>query len=596
MKIKAPIEVPQRPWLVDRGAAAVKPLVCVALFALLILISGITDELEMVSIGSSAADSVGPNNSTIASSFSLASTLNSTLSSMLNASRSLPNTSQSENISTHSMDPSPRNTTNNSASWVSEAGSSIYKSAIIEATTTAHVNVENSTTEAARSPKKENAFSSRCNVMPLTSTNSNKTKHRHGCSNSCESLSANALSSLLNGTLRRGSDPATKGLRVDTMVAIRSLSKATLQARPFYKTWLSYWPFGGWRQKNGKGEDELIFMVDNFAERAHTLEECLRKVGKCTALPIRFKTFIYPSMLKGFTMGLRDGEWSLRNAAMMQLWKFELDLHTTADIVAIMDDDACLVDHILPSEVVTEGGKLVARGMRVTRKVADEYHSKRTRALGIDISDEFSALFMTDFPVYVWRDMLPDFRASVVRHVFANATEREAGSVDMFWRAIADLMQSGWAPSDYSNLMHFALTSSKWSTQYEWQLIPTVNYPILNHATHRRDDIFKRCHIPAATVRDRDRKEFLAKYGGELLYGHGMDHHRAVYHEGQQHCDGYGRYESFVQSGAWNEHLVARQDAILAEARKSPISARDVCGSRISEAWEGCFQKARGGH
>ena len=63
-------------------------------------------------------------------------------------------------------------------------------------------------------------------------------------------------------------------------------------------------------------------------------------------------------MSKAFKWGLRDSSWSQRNAAMMQLWKFEADLYSKADVIAFMDDDACLIDHILPSEIINIQGQL----------------------------------------------------------------------------------------------------------------------------------------------------------------------------------------------------------------------------------------------
>ena len=61
-----------------------------------------------------------------------------------------------------------------------------------------------------------------------------------------------------------------------------------------------------------------------------------------------------------------------------------------------------------------------------------------------------------DFPVIFWRGHLEAFRRHVVRHVL-----REDYSVETWWRAVSQLLRQGWRPSEYSNLMGFAMQLSR---------------------------------------------------------------------------------------------------------------------------------------
>ena len=61
-----------------------------------------------------------------------------------------------------------------------------------------------------------------------------------------------------------------------------------------------------------------------------------------------------------------------------------------------------------------------------------------------------------DFPVIFWRGHLEAFRRHVVRHVL-----KEDYSPQNWWRAVAELLRRGWRPSEYSNLMGFAMQRSR---------------------------------------------------------------------------------------------------------------------------------------
>ena len=54
------------------------------------------------------------------------------------------------------------------------------------------------------------------------------------------------------------------------------------------------------------------------------------------------------------------------------------------------------------------------------------------------------------------RGHLEAFRRHVVRHVL-----QDDYSVANWWRAVAQLLRKGWRPSEYSNLMGFAMQRSR---------------------------------------------------------------------------------------------------------------------------------------
>jgi hypothetical protein len=145
---------------------------------------------------------------------------------------------------------------------------------------------------------------------------------------------------------------------VDVAMSIRSIKNGTLFARPFYKTWLYYWP---------TGLGKLILIMEPTLTGIYDLVSCLQLLP-CT--PVEFvvapMSYMSDSAFSKAGHVLRDGphHWSRWFSFMMQLWKFEADTSSTADIIAFTDDDSCMYDFILPSEIVNSRGELVARGVQ----------------------------------------------------------------------------------------------------------------------------------------------------------------------------------------------------------------------------------------
>ena len=148
-------------------------------------------------------------------------------------------------------------------------------------------------------------------------------------------------------------------------------------------------------------------------------------------------------------------------AIQMQAWKFDADRVATAPIIAFTDDDSCMLDHLLPSEIVNSKGQLIARGWEFAQ-------NKKTNKWGVKIREDIGDIkrqvsmkpigfrfdppitFMTDFPVYVWREMLADFRAAIVyylRNKWNDRTEYK-GVDEAFWTLLGREYRRGWKPSE----------------------------------------------------------------------------------------------------------------------------------------------------
>lgn len=148
-------------------------------------------------------------------------------------------------------------------------------------------------------------------------------------------------------------------------------------------------------------------------------------------------------------------------------WKFWLDEYeNVAPVIAILDDDACLVDHFVPADVLDAHGKIIQHGIHVNGGAFVNWVS--------DIHLPFLAHFMTEFPVYIWRDMLPDLRAWMVKEgvneeISSNATRAKA----QFWRAYANLFNRGHGHKSEFNLIHnWAAADERWKNKYRYRIAP----------------------------------------------------------------------------------------------------------------------------
>ena len=135
-------------------------------------------------------------------------------------------------------------------------------------------------------------------------------------------------------------------------------------------------------------------------------------------------------------------------AALRQVhWKYLLDKEleragSSADIIAIVDDDACLLDHFVLDDIVDpRTGKLIAHG--VAGQSESWKDTQGVRALNLT----YVANFMTDFPVFVWREMLPDLRAWLI----AQGTDGKQNVDIPFWQAWVGICKKVFAHTPKNN-------------------------------------------------------------------------------------------------------------------------------------------------
>ena len=94
-----------------------------------------------------------------------------------------------------------------------------------------------------------------------------------------------------------------------------------------------------------------------------------------------------------------------------------------------------------------------------------------------DIGLPWVGNFMTDFPVFWWRDMLPDMREWMVRKTLgAKMSDNRKKARDEFWRAYQKLFREtpGGHSCEYCILLNFAHSSDKWRDRYDWRVAPSA--------------------------------------------------------------------------------------------------------------------------
>ena len=198
-----------------------------------------------------------------------------------------------------------------------------------------------------------------------------------------------------------------------------------------------------------------------------------------------------------------------------------------------------------------------------------------------------------DFPVIFWRGHLEAFRRHVVRHVL-----QLDYSAENWWRAVSQLLRKGWRPSEYSNLMGFAMMSDEWRARYDFQVVPNHQRPVMGVASHK----LGKCEIPKKTLRDRDPDAFVRATFDKWLYPRDAAPYVTDAKPGLlAENDWNGRvdqswstYERRVRdSPSFLRFLTLRQKALLAHASGRNVSLREACGLQIHATWARCFEDVR---
>lgn len=241
---------------------------------------------------------------------------------------------------------------------------------------------------------------------------------------------------------------------------------------------------------------------------------------------------------------------------------YDADRVSTAQVIAFTDDDSCMQDYLLPSEILTAEGKLVARGYLLDRVGSLMGMAEDNEAVGIT----FIANFMMDFPTYVWTDMLADFRAYITKVAFPQ-TKVINGDYAEFWRAFKHLMDRGWEPDDHNNLLNFAYSSVKWHSRYDWKFVggDDPQLPIMSHASHYRALGCSRPSVGPLEDTDPDRRARETRTA--LFYPTGRSSILSVEQVSKNYhpVDNGSRYRTYaklIDSDVWKQYMLHRQHAL----------------------------------
>lgn len=187
---------------------------------------------------------------------------------------------------------------------------------------------------------------------------------------------------------------------------------------------------------------------------------------------------------KGINLKRRNPKWNGIHAQERNYWRFFIDQYTNADVLLVADDDAFLDD---PNETFTmddrlRDGKLVATYRRSHMMNMKGWLTKNSKMPWVPSTTFFLGIkpigdFMTtqDFPIPIWREMLPDFRDYVGKRLTNEVHVKEPLYADpdtfdkLYKGLIPEVCTHAWSSmSEFNLLMHFAYYSPKWHSRYIW--------------------------------------------------------------------------------------------------------------------------------
>jgi hypothetical protein len=245
-----------------------------------------------------------------------------------------------------------------------------------------------------------------------------------------------------------------------------------------------------------------------------------------------------------------------------RLWKYFLDLYIDSPVIALSDDDACF-SRTVTYEDFLENGKVVARGLNT------ELHRLNSKDLPLIqhlYQQESIANFMVDFPVAIWKDMLPDLRSFLIKKELgldmpSNLLQTGKLNVNMSFEKemFVKAMERLWAEcplfDEFGLLYHFAWFSADWHDKYAWRFAPYDVHghlagPVHSCSVHQmfadRESKAKECP-KKGTPLPRDLSLYPSTYG---MYWNGS------------------AYNEFSGSLEWNQDLGLWKDNTTSEAQR----------------------------
>jgi len=166
---------------------------------------------------------------------------------------------------------------------------------------------------------------------------------------------------------------------------------------------------------------------------------------------------------------------------MKQWWHFFVAEYLEEDIIAFADDDSCLLYPMTWPDILSPEQKLIVTG------VSSPPMAKQWNVMTdvIVAPNEQAALFMVDFPVLMWRNMLFDLWDRIYEISGINQKLQEELSLfDFRMKAIQKVYTiAGGKMSEFNIFMNYAYYSEKWRDKYVWNLAPTVSFQNMTIST-----------------------------------------------------------------------------------------------------------------
>ena len=163
---------------------------------------------------------------------------------------------------------------------------------------------------------------------------------------------------------------------LDVFTSFRSISNKqgdhSLFARDFYNAFLAYWA----------PEHQLIILHENDQRTARPVQRlisCLQRAtrsSKPVARPFDLSALIAEHKVADQSREVNANFTSVDDV-QMQAWKYVLDWHSEAELLGVLDDDACLLDHVIRGDSDDVLGQNYCPG----RPLSDEPSKRSTRRL-----------------------------------------------------------------------------------------------------------------------------------------------------------------------------------------------------------------------
>eukprot|EP00961_Rhodomonas_salina_P177880 2398651-Rhodomonas_salina.1 len=187
---------------------------------------------------------------------------------------------------------------------------------------------------------------------------------------------------------------------------------------------------------------------------------------------------------------------------------------------------------------------------------------------------------MVEFPVLVWRAMLPDFRAHVNGFVLG---QHNNSSVALFLEAYARMHERHHihVVCEYCLLLNFAAASPKWRVRYRFDTWPQTS-PMLVHAVHH----FSACPRPKALWERTAAEEAAFVSHSRARGSFPVDSNEFWWEDRDKQVFKTAATQRAL--AAMLEERAVRVREFVGRHRRSELSWYELCQDRVDARWEQC--------